>query len=1026
MSTTNGTVITGASSFNDVGFETLNLPFTTSTSSVTIKFTLNGKQNTQAIYDNVNLIYTANYTEALQAALDQANALYTRSNDADLNTAISTAQSVLDGATNLVGYQETIDNAVTNLNSAIATAYSKVSFASGEDITFLIANAGFESSTPVSGAGVVTTIKDAYSNNTFLGNLQAVGGWYIAENGDNHAGGIYTYGGTPWLGGSGYTAPDSDPEGNAGKALGIVAVWTATSQYKQNVTLPAGRYEITIPIYNKTGGTTAFDRNLFGFIEDGGTEHLATAKTYAVNEWTTETISFDLNSETSGYLSLGYKAVNSGSGNMPHLFIDGIKITFTDAANAYAATKTAAQETYDAAAYANIKVCTTSTERIALYNLLNPATAPSTVAEYFTAIDNINAAVATFTAAKDGYDEYAEANAIATTVGADAVTAPTTASEAVTRAHELNVNIDTKVSATYRYDVTAAYVGSWTGSIGTKSGQHWSDGSTSYLDNYGSGTISNTQTLSLSAGEYVLKLAGRGSSDATAVTMTANGQTVHFARKGDSGLGIDKNGAANFTEADDTYCNSNNGRGWEWRFIPISLDEATDVTVTLTIERSSTTWASFSDFTILQNDASAVAADYTALSDAVTSAEARTLGFDEGEYAPYTNIDILTKLAAAKVIDSEEDHSKTYINDLTATLNSDDSWNANATEVNAVSSELFSGVEYGTAGWTRSVGWNNVGGDASYSIPAGTMTYGTGAYHEMPLKGNTVYKLIVGHRRWDSGNADNGGTVSVLNESSEGLAATSYSGTSSETLQNEQFFFRTGADDANYIFSISAASGRLTFGNVSIMKAVASTTTISEDDNAAPAYDYANVTLTRTLSASNWNTFSVPFDMAIPEGWTVKEFDSATDNVISFKNATTIVAGKPYLVKPTANVVNPTYNGVIVQNTEGTTDGTGDYKFAAQIYNKALATDGTIAYLATDGTVKKLTSGSIKGLRAYFIIPAGASGARIAFIDGDETTGISEMKSLPVSNDTIYDLNGRRVQNMSKGIYVVNGKKVVK
>jgi hypothetical protein len=202
--------------------------------------------------------------------------------------------------------------------------------------------------------------------------------------------------------------------------------------------------------------------------------------------------------------------------------------------------------------------------------------------------------------------------------------------------------------------------------------------------------------------------------------------------------------------------------------------------------------------------------------------------------------------------------------------------------------------------------------------------------------------------------------------------------------------------------------------------------TISEDDTAVPTPEaIANVTLTRTLSASYWNTFSVPFDMAIPDGWTVKEFDSATDNVINFKNAESIVAGKPYLVKPTTDVENPFFESVNVKSTEGSTDGEGDYKFAAQIYNKSLATDGTIAYLATDGSIKKLTSGSIKGLRAYFIIPASGAPARLSFGD-DETTGISTMHNAQfIMHNELFDLQGRKVTKPAKGLYIKNGKKVV-
>ena len=160
----------------------------------------------------------------------------------------------------------------------------------------------------------------------------------------------------------------------------------------------------------------------------------------------------------------------------------------------------------------------------------------------------------------------------------------------------------------------------------------------------------------------------------------------------------------------------------------------------------------------------------------------------------------------------------------------------------------------------------------------------------------------------------------------------------------------------------------------------------------------------------------------------MKEFDSADDNTLNFKAAESIKAGVPYLVKPEADVVNPTFNGVVVKATEGETKGEGDYKFAAQIYNKDLATDGTIAYLATDGSIKKLTSGGIKGLRAYFIVPLNGAAARIAFIDdGGTTTGIEGMESAAQKVENgVYDLQGRRVEAMKKGLYIVNGKKVVK
>jgi hypothetical protein len=44
----------------------------------------------------------------------------------------------------------------------------------------------------------------------------------------------------------------------------------------------------------------------------------------------------------------------------------------------------------------------------------------------------------------------------------------------------------------------------------------------------------------------------------------------------------------------------------------------------------------------------------------------------------------------------------------------------------------------------------------------------------------------------------------------------------------------------------------------------------------------------------------------------------------------------------------------------------------------------------------------------------------------DETTGITTMQNTDNTNDSIFDLQGRKVSKATKGLYIVNGKKVVK
>lgn len=533
------------------------------------------------VIDYVKAIYNSNYTETLQSTIDRATILNARANDTDLATAIITAQGVLDGADNTVAYQATIDGAVTTLRSAITTAAAKITLQSGENITFMVENADFESSTPVVG-GITTYDYDAATNGTSFSRMQVVEGWTIGENGNAKSSGVFEFGTTPFLGsvGASYQAPASASATGETKALGIVAVWKSTVQYKQNVILPSGRYEIEVPIYN-TAGTSSFKTNLIGFVENGGTKHLASPKTYATGRWIKEIIRFDLNSETSGYLSLGYESEDAGSGAMPHLFIDKVTITYTSAENAYAQTRAEALEIYNSSEYANV----VGTEKAALNNIMNPETAPSTVEEYFAAVDNINAAVATFTAAKADYDALVAEIAYAKTLGIDAETADgyaanseSTAATALASMQSLKVAEYSFINTTYTENST---LGAWTEDFAEDlNGEGYVAGGNTYWNEWGSATRTAKQTVTLPAGDYAISAIGRGNIGTSGYLYYKLGDaepvTVDFLMKGNRGRGVETSGAANFAEEGEYNCNGE-GFGWEYRFLTFSLAEETTV-----------------------------------------------------------------------------------------------------------------------------------------------------------------------------------------------------------------------------------------------------------------------------------------------------------------------------------------------------------------------------------------------------------------------------------------------------------------
>ena len=71
----------------------------------------------------------------------------------------------------------------------------------------------------------------------------------------------------------------------------------------------------------------------------------------------------------------------------------------------------------------------------------------------------------------------------------------------------------------------------------------------------------------------------------------------------------------------------------------------------------------------------------------------------------------------------------------------------------------------------------------------------------------------------------------------------------------------------------------------------------------------------------------------------------------------------------------------------------------------------------------KLASGKTLGVGKAYLIYTGSLARE--FFSLDETTGIEDINRETITNNRYYDLQGRRVENPTNGIYIVNGKKVV-
>ena len=224
-----------------------------------------------------------------------------------------------------------------HLLALVVAAVSTTGAWAQEDVTgTYLTNADFSASTAIDnhlcGYGA-----DMSKNGTTYYGFQAVTGWELEiisadnKNADypnsGVGGAVFEYGSDYQLKGYNKAAPAEGPDGNAGNGLGFFCVWGCGGYYYQDVELPAGKYTITIPMYNQSG--TQSNTSHSGFFADGGDSYTVPVNP-KTGSWVSQTVTFTLEAKTKGQIRLGYKSTGGGSSSNPMLFIDGVKIEWTD------------------------------------------------------------------------------------------------------------------------------------------------------------------------------------------------------------------------------------------------------------------------------------------------------------------------------------------------------------------------------------------------------------------------------------------------------------------------------------------------------------------------------------------------------------------------------------------------------------------------------------------------------------------------------------------------------------------------
>ena len=147
-----------------------------------------------------------------------------------------------------------------------------------------------------------------------------------------------------------------------------------------------------------------------------------------------------------------------------------------------------------------------------------------------------------------------------------------------------------------------------------------------------------------------------------------------------------------------------------------------------------------------------------------------------------------------------------------------------------------------------------------------------------------------------------------------------------------------------------------------------------------------------------------------------------------FAPAEAIKAGVPYLIYVSDAVESPiTFDNVTLE--ADTQPVTTDLAKFIPVFDVTTLQNGNenILFLGANNTLlyPSTNSGAMKGFRAYFEVTGEAKGARAMVKIDNSQTGVKTILSENLQNEQVYDLQGRSVSHPAKGLYIVNGKKVI-
>lgn len=196
------------------------------------------------------------------------------------------------------------------------------------------------------------------------------------------------------------------------------------------------------------------------------------------------------------------------------------------------------------------------------------------------------------------------------------------------------------------------------------------------------------------------------------------------------------------------------------------------------------------------------------------------------------------------------------------------------------------------------------------------------------------------------------------------------------------------------------------------------------------------------VADDTWYTICLPFNVAQKqlvevfggEKVELRTFDHMDGMVMYFKHVDDLDAGVPYLIKPNKTLDSLLFENVKIDMATNPTKRIGnDGYFMQGTYQPTeLNPDGTNLFLGDNNTFFRPSENDhrMKGTRVYFIIPRKAVDQVLSYDTETIVDGIVDVEVNSQSNSQkVYNINGVYVgdnlRNLTPGVYIVDGKKVV-